>query len=336
MIKIEYITEQPTKETCNSSNHHHLCPFAIDSTLKTITVDDNWWNHQVIQDSRQKLINHFQCVGYKLIVLPDVKNSNPSIDKNDIFWDIYLTFLHQFDAQYWLNSLFDANEFRMIYLTKSFIRFLHEKALLFNCGRDLKISSLLEDIESDSCWQQCCESLKTFDTCFVKLSQTSGKHDREVSPISTPEQLLLYLINSKTLLKCYQSFEESKTGGIPLDIYLIVKPWDTQITDFNEFRVFYYNHKITAISQQKWYSQINIPFHSEQMITTLQQKIRNLNDFPYSSCVFDVYFDIERNQTEFIEINPWGNWNASGSSLFHWVKDEQILYSSGEEIVLRL
>jgi hypothetical protein len=100
--------------------------------------------------------------------------------------------------------------------------------------------------------------------------------------------------------------------------------------------VFYYNHKITAISQQKWYSQINIPFHSEQMITTLQQKIRNLNDFPYSSCVFDVYFDIERNQTEFIEINPWGNWNASGSSLFHWVKDEQILYSSGEEIVLRL
>lgn len=339
MIKIEYINEQPTKDTCNSSNHHDLCPFEIESNQKKIIVDENWWNHQLIADSRQKLTHHFGNIGYQLIVLPDVKNSIPSIDKTEIFWDIYLVFLHQFDAQHWLNSLFDVNEFKTIPLTKGFIKFLQEKALLFNCGRDLKISSLLDEIESNSCWQQCCQSLKSFNnfgSCFVKLSQTSGKHDREVIPISSPEQLLKYLINSKTLLKCYQSFEELQTGGIPIDIYLIMRPWDAKITDFNEFRVFYYNRKITGVSQQKWYSKINVPFLVEQMIASLQQKIQNLYDFPYSSCVFDVYFDVEKNQTEFIEINPWGNWNASGSSLFHWIRDEQILCSSGEEIEIRL
>lgn len=341
MIQIQYVKEQPTKESCNSSNHHELCPFQIDIDQQTITIDEKWWHNELMSSTRQTLIEYFKTKGIQFNLSPTVRNSSThttriTLNKNEIFWELYLTFLHQFDAQHWINNLFNRNDFRIIKLTKGLITYLQEKALLFNCGRNLKISDLLGDIETNSCWKSCCESLDVFGDCFVKLSQTSGKHDREVTPISSPGQLLKYLINSKTLLKCYQKFLDSQNDGIQVDIYLIVKPWDKKINDTNEFRVFYFNHKITAISQQKWYSKVHLNFSVHQMVKSLLTKIQSLSQLPYTCCIFDVYYDLDKNETNFIEINPWGMWNAAGSSLFHWLKDESILYSSSDETVVRL
>lgn len=334
---LEFVNDQPTKEICNTSNHHDLCPFEIDEINKIIVIDKVWWNEELFEISREQATARVKFLGYELILHENFAKTSRTIVKNDLFWYLYLLFLEQFDAQHWLNCLFPQSDFRIVKLTSALIKFLQEKSLLFNCGRQLKISTLLGDIESNACWKQCCDALASVGTeCFVKLSQTSGKHDREVVPISTLSELLAYLINSKTLLKCYQKFTDSNAIGIPNEIYLVIRPWNDRINENNEFRVFYYKNKITAVSQQKWFSRIPFNFPIESMVDSLQFKIDQLTHLPYDSCVFDVYYDVTKNETEFIEINPWGNWNAAGSSLFHWLKDEKILYSQTADVVVRL
>lgn len=333
-VKVEYIKEKPEKGWYNTSNHHHLCPFLINSDEMCVMIDKTWWKTCLLSKTCQKLEESLNSFNYKIIFSSNVV-SDEKTTKHEIFWIIYNLYLHQFDAEYWISSLFNQSEYRMIKLTKDLIKFLKEQSLLFNCGRELKYRSLLQELSNDKNWQECCESIRHFNQCFVKLSQTSGKNDRKLEPISSFEQLLEFLTNSVTMLKIYEKFLETFSKNQSFDIFLIVRPWDNDIDENNEFRVFYHKNQIVAISQQKWFSPISIDFSIDQMISSLIAKIKSLVNFPYSSCVFDVYFNRKKNVVHFIEINPWGSWNAAGSSLFHWIRDETV-FENSDSIVLRL
>ena len=107
-----------------------------------------------------------------------------------------------------------------------------------------------------------------------------------------------------------------------------------------EFRVFVYQNKITAISQQK-YRECNkwLNNKSEKEIQKLINIIANYFDLEIKSKITttDNYvFDIVLlDQPYFIEANSFGKEYASGSALFHWIIDEHILYSKNNNIIFR-
>jgi hypothetical protein len=117
---------------------------------------------------------------------------------------------------------------------------------------------------------------------------------------------------------------------------LIIKP----VIIVYEYRVFVYKGKITAMSPQLWfknstaYSDITL---AQKVVVYLEKDIipplieRGLN-----SVVIDVGL-IRTNSLDlepyFIEINPFGIKYTSGSALFNWEEDEDILFD-GNEITL--
>jgi len=149
---------------------------------------------------------------------------------------------------------------------------------------------------------------------FVRLSSNSAKHDFELYPLYNPIQVLDYLTKSKTFLD--QEYTRIK------DTYVFFIPWNPNITKRSEFRIFYYN-KLTAISQQYHYLEFNYN-DSEIKIIVESIKILVLNtQFPYNIFVADIWIDFNNKIANIIEYNPWG---CSGSALFHYVDDYDLLH----------
>lgn len=110
-----------------------------------------------------------------------------------------------------------------------------------------------------------------------------------------------------------------------LNIYLI--PW-INIEEKNEFRVFVYKHKITTISQQNLYKKLHIddiPIKINIIVKyfyeVINEKINWISNYIYDFAI------INDNEPYFIEINPFGKEMSSGSALFHWLLDEDVLYN---------
>jgi hypothetical protein len=134
----------------------------------------------------------------------------------------------------------------------------------------------------------------------------------------------------------------------PLSLYFL--PWK-EIIRGAEFRVFIYQNEITAISQQHLYE-------SNKILAKLEtEEERNRLVFKWIKILLDHFRSVIRRkithidsyvmdiailnpedpdpQPYFIEINTFGKTNASGSSLFHWLLNEEILYGNGKSIEFR-
>jgi hypothetical protein len=173
------------------------------------------------------------------------------------------------------------------------------------------------------------------DGCFIRTEQVSlkyGKHS--IGPY----------FNLHNIIESILTSPDGHTPIHELPIKLYVIPW-IDIIKFQEFRVFVHDKKITAISQQHLYESnqiLNKLSKSDadilinkwiQIITTFfDKKIRRYIDI--NSYVYD-FAILEDEQPYFIEINPFGKEYSSGSSLFHWIIDEDILYGKKEEIYFR-
>jgi hypothetical protein len=136
----------------------------------------------------------------------------------------------------------------------------------------------------------------------------------------------------------------------PIRFYLF--PW-LAFHKFKEFRVFVHQREITAISQQSLYHSNDllrsIPDESErnqliihwmEMIiryyeNELKEKIDHLENFSMDIMILDNNSEAtegveadkeqEKEQVYLIEINPFGKLYAAGSSLFHWILDDEKL-----------
>ena len=118
-----------------------------------------------------------------------------------------------------------------------------------------------------------------------------------------------------------------------LIIYLL--DW-VQIKPKDEFRVFVYKNKITAISQQNLYSLL---YTSNTNINNFELEIKQQLDiivnYFYSLMInkidwiqnYTFDFAIINSQPYFIELNSFGKEYAAGSALFHWILDENVLYN---------
>ena len=160
-----------------------------------------------------------------------------------------------------------------------------------------------------------------------------------------------------TCIEGHSPFDKLGTLEDQIIIYLI--PWEPRITKLNEYRVFVYQSKITAISQQSLY-RINHELDDlsvqdrnlqiQQIVSIIynyfeniiKYKINHINSYCIDMAVLSKDSSSLTNLTEsieyeayFIEINPFGKEYSSGSSLFGWIQDEQILYDTNSSIIFR-
>lgn len=132
----------------------------------------------------------------------------------------------------------------------------------------------------------------------------------------------------------YQPHVENKKEK-PLQLYVL--KWRT-IMPRNEFRVFVYQNHITAISQQHLYSLFDYKEEElikmgEMIVNYFQDEIQNKFEH-LGSYVMDVaiLYHTENPYVYFIELNPFGAHYSSGSALFHWLDDDQILCATKKNI----
>jgi hypothetical protein len=173
---------------------------------------------------------------------------------------------------------------------------------------------------------------------FVRSEHVSLKHGiHGVGPYNSFEKII------ESICTC-------KNGYSPIDkstesIKLFLLPW-IKFEYMNEFRVFVFQNKITAISQQNLYEcnyillklnendrkiQINKYIHiiTKYFEDKIKNSIIHMKSYTYDFIIKD---DLS---PYLVEFNPFGKEQAAGSSLFHWIIDEDKLYNCKDVIYFR-
>jgi hypothetical protein len=173
---------------------------------------------------------------------------------------------------------------------------------------------------------------------FIRTESVSLKHGiHGVGPYNSFEKVI------ESICTC-------KVGHSPIDknithIKLFLLPW-IKFEYMNEYRVFVYQNRITAISQQNLYE-------SNYILSKFKEKERNDKIRKYI-LIIKSYFDykiknniihmdsytydfiIRNDDTPYlVEFNPFGKEQAAGSSLFHWILDDSMLCNKENKIYFR-
>jgi hypothetical protein len=122
---------------------------------------------------------------------------------------------------------------------------------------------------------------------------------------------------------------------------LIVQKWSPEVELSREVRVFCHAGRVTAISQDVWWEKTGWrKRYSEgfvQSITDLWNEARKY--LPFDTCTMDVLMspphDTKTWKARIIEFNGFGAHLNTGSDLFHWVNDAEILEGKVEGITVR-
>lgn len=112
----------------------------------------------------------------------------------------------------------------------------------------------------------------------------------------------------------------------------------------HEFRIFVFNRRVVAVSQQHPYrANERFPQSQEEFMSLASSLVGFCNEciarlteakFEPPSYVMDV--GIEKDgDFYFIELNPFGKEYSSGSALFHWIHDGDILTSKEGPVIFR-
>lgn len=160
---------------------------------------------------------------------------------------------------------------------------------------------------------------------FIRFDSGSPKDGTVEFPITNPESLIMALITSKRALSALD-FGYNK-------IYFM--DFDPDFDSTKEVRVFIKNKKVTCISQYNWYKPGYFNKFGEETLQKIAQNIINEienNLIPLicdkiNTNSFTIDYLVKEDLTlKIIELNSFGYWLASGSCLFNWNTDRDILY----------
>lgn len=168
------------------------------------------------------------------------------------------------------------------------------------------------------------------DGYFIRLSSVSPKDSFYGTRVWNGVDILKTLTSSE---RCHRQFSTQERE------YIILKKWDNKFVDREkwEFRVFVHNSKVTAISQYHWFT----PFDWSDVNTDKWSNIlHNIKQFyakhnKFSDCVMDIYVN-EDEDVELVEFNSFGMELASGSALFEWDRDRNVLYGITDKVEIRI
>lgn len=177
---------------------------------------------------------------------------------------------------------------------------------------------------------------KTGARMFARLNECSFKHS---------DSFGYAFLDGRQILRAF--VEDSRARGWlelcgATSATLWLSDFDDRIQTDNEFRVFIYKGVVTGISQYDWQNASPTLYElSEAGLETLGGKIRDfaLNamrtlmeahrspSFETWNVVVDVA--LVEGSPRLIEFTSFGGHTGCGSALFHWKRDEGILYASG-------
>lgn len=299
---IELIKEKP--QLYNNNRLIHYTPIIPSNPI----IIDNIWFQKQSNKLKKNLYEIFPNLLLDYVELP-----NNNIKENDIYWEFIRVYKKQF--------LFDQYEFifddcYIINLTDDEINELLGLYILYTQNYEiLNISNNFYEkiqIQLDKC---NCDNTGV----FVKTSCKSAKHHKKLTPCYNVNDILNNLIISPHVIQSLLSD----------NCNIILRKWNNNINDSNEFRVFILDKKIKCISQQKL-NKIEIIIDYKIIIDSICKMWNDLlTKINYNDCVIDCY--IYNNISYIIEINSGGPWSTAGSALFNW---EEIM--NFECIVLRL
>lgn len=237
----------------------------------------------------------------------------PKMHSNDDigYWLVYRAWCRMYNADIW-HTVF-GNLAEIVSLTPE------EHNILKSCRkltdyiiRHPAISKLLTRLNYQISILQDNSSQQEL---FIKTSAKSTKHDVKVQPITNGEEALNYLLSSPTIQGVLSRNES---------VELFLRPWNTEVNNDNEIRVFIQDGTIKAVSQQYIYASspvLGMIFRHNAAdilakITTKWLAITTITQ--YKDAVLDMFITGD-GEVKLIEINCGGNgWGPAGSSLFQW------------------
>ena len=205
----------------------------------------------------------------------------------------------------------------------------------------------------NECYKNIFDQEREYFIRVENVSLKSGCHG--VGPYNNFKNVI------ESLVTCRQGHSPFDQEVSCINLYMI--SWKESLRD--EFRVFVYDGRITAISQQNLYKKIyddesDVYKICSKLVEHYYSELQSKIDWIKSKCfVYDVALtddvacgvdrcgsklclrtqrDICGTRMYFIEPNPFGKEYTSGSGLFHWIEDEEILSprkSNSNGIVIR-
>ncbi len=148
--------------------------------------------------------------------------------------------------------------------------------------------------------------------------------------IRNGEEALSLLIRSQRIfsdISMYFQYRVPHSSSGSLN--LILRDWVPCHQD-HEFRCFVHNRSLTAISQYHCYSHFASLQHTGHVQRIRREIILFLSDvvdcFTIPSFVVDIVVHPHTYACSIIELNPFGRTLSSGSALYNWDKDFELLY----------
>ncbi|CZT07186.1 uncharacterized protein RAG0_12717 [Rhynchosporium agropyri] len=178
---------------------------------------------------------------------------------------------------------------------------------------------------------------------FVRVSNFSLKDadDGNQKPLFAIYSALLKILSTKRAVYSLLDLQY-ETDLVDHKIFFFL--YYTALDKLGEWRCFIFRGDLVAMSQTRFY-QNHHAIVKHDAIRELVRQARELWEeikpsFEFESTILDVYADVREEvfHAKLIEMNPWGAHSGTGSLLFHWIDDEDILEPEARtgKTVLRL
>jgi hypothetical protein len=280
-------------------NDNRLIRYTPIIPYEPIIIDDTWFQKQP-ENLKINLRNSFPN-----LILDDIELPHKEFKENEAYWKFISIYKQQylfdnyeylFDDCYIVNLSDDEKE-EILGLC---ILYKQNPEILNNVKNRLS-ANLCEKIQI-----QLAKCNNNDIGIFVKTSIKSAKHHKTLTPCYTVSDILSNIIISPQVI---QSLLVDNCN-------IIMRKWNSNISNNNEFRVFILDKKIKCISQQKL-EFLNISIAPNIIINSICEMWNELTKkINYNDCVIDCY--IYNNIAHVIEINSGGIWSTAGSALFNW------------------
>jgi hypothetical protein len=300
-------------DVCNSCNLHEWAPFRAD--CDGVRVDPSWWAS--LAPEHRALMS-----GAVVVTVSEAPIDVPhaaEIRTHAGCGALYNAYNAGFAFHHWRHMQPAAHLVALAPSDRDVLESVAIRHAVYN-GRKLNE----EDLEGlPALISALTEAIRAVGgQAFVKTAEKSAKNDVPLRPHATAQSALTELTSSEDVLR--QSLSGGAAGRAR---YLVVQPWEHGISAHNEWRLIVCGGRVAGISQQTWRRAAG---HTEASaraavpsLIRLWQELAPLS--PYADCVVDAHVDSSSGRAKLIEVNACGWWGPSGSALFHYQRDHELL-----------
>lgn len=248
--------------------------------------------------------------------------NNHYLDNNNPQPPDYKTVLNQVQTFRWID-LFHKDNYKTIILDKNDLYWMRQAYKI--CHSTGKFSNLFDDELKLTC-QKYSDKIP-IGQYFIRTEHASLKYGMYgCGPYCEFDKIIKSMVTTTFGHQCFSE------DDLNCKIYFM----EFKEIDYDkEFRIFVFDNNITTISIQNLYkinewlnsmddNQINILVNN--ILNYFENNIKNKLSF-LNNYVMDLAL-LKDNTFYFIEPNPFGKNYSSGSSLFHWINDDEKLHNN--------